>query len=106
MINKKSHNSHTDPLFRSSKILKIQDFYNYQSAIFMFDYTRKKCPTRLTLFSHIITKPKVYDLQDNLDYYAYHAVCQILQVNFLFTCYHQFGTNGQANYLKIQPVIN
>ena len=44
MINKKSYNSHTDPLFRSSKILKIQDLYNYQSAIFMFDYTRKKLP--------------------------------------------------------------
>ena len=37
------------------------------------------------LFSHIITKSKVYDLQDNLDCCTYHAVSQILQVNFLFT---------------------
>ena len=88
MINKKSYNSHTDPLFRSSK---IQDLYSYQSAIFMFDYTIKKCPTRLTPFSHIITKSKVCDLQDNLDCCTYHVVCQIVQVNFLFTCYHQFG---------------
>ena len=32
------------PLPRMIKILKIQDLYNYQSAIFMFDYTRKKLP--------------------------------------------------------------
>ena len=42
MINTKSCNSHTDPLFFSSNIIQMQDLYNYQAAIFMFDYTRKK----------------------------------------------------------------
>ena len=45
MINKKSYNSHTDPLFLSSSIIKMQDLYNYQATIFMFDYTRKKLPS-------------------------------------------------------------
>ena len=44
MINKKSYNSHTDPLFLSSNIIKMQDLYNYQATIFMFDYTRTKLP--------------------------------------------------------------
>ena len=61
MINKKSYNSHTDPLFRSSKILKIQDLYNYQSAIFMFDYTRNKRPPGLIApllrFWHLLGNP-------------------------------------------------
>ena len=38
----------------------------------------------MTQFSHIITKSKVYNLQDNLDYCTYHAVSQILQVNSLY----------------------
>ena len=45
MINNKSYNSHTDPLFLSSNIIKMQDLYNYQATIFMFDYTRKKLPS-------------------------------------------------------------
>ena len=72
----------------------------------MFDYTKNNCPSRLTQFSHIITKSKVYYIQDNLDNCTSQAVSQILQVNFLFTCHRQFGTNGQAIYQKIQPVIN
>ena len=52
----KTSNSH--PLFRSSKILKIQDLYNYQSAIFMFDYTRKKLPN---LFDSVF--PYIHEIQ-------------------------------------------
>ena len=36
-INRAPHNSHTDPLFKATEILKILDFYTYQAIIFMFD---------------------------------------------------------------------
>ena len=44
-INKATYNSHTDPLFRSSQILKVPDLYLYQSTLFMFDYVNKNLPS-------------------------------------------------------------
>ena len=39
IINSAGYNSHTDPLFSKSNILKFADLYEYQCALFMFDYT-------------------------------------------------------------------
>ena len=44
IINNASFNSHTEPLFRSSKIMKITDMYEYQSALFIFDFIHDKLP--------------------------------------------------------------
>ena len=44
-INKATYNSHTDPLFRSSQVLKVPDLYLYQSTLFMFDYVNKNLPS-------------------------------------------------------------
>ena len=49
-INKATYNSHTDPLFRSSQVLKVQDLYIYQSALSMFDYVQNNLPVS---FNHI-----------------------------------------------------
>ena len=35
-------NSHTDPLFKTSGILKLNDLYEYQCLMFMFDYITSK----------------------------------------------------------------
>ena len=43
-INKGAYNSHTDPLFHASNILKLDDLYQYQAALFMFDYTHNNLP--------------------------------------------------------------
>ena len=44
VINNKRYNSHTDPLFKKSKILKIEDLFQYQAALFMYDYKYEKLP--------------------------------------------------------------
>ncbi len=44
LLNKASYNSHTDPLFRQSKILKVSDLYEHQVALFMHDYCMNKVP--------------------------------------------------------------
>jgi hypothetical protein len=44
IINKSLYNSHTDPLFKKSCILKIEDQYVYQATLFMQDYAMKKLP--------------------------------------------------------------
>ena len=38
VINNKRYNSHTDPLFKKTKILQIEDLFQYQAALFMYDY--------------------------------------------------------------------
>ncbi len=43
-INKDAFNSHIDPLFHSSQILKLDDLYHYTSSQFMFDYINSNLP--------------------------------------------------------------
>lgn len=43
-INKAKFNSHTDPLFKNSDILKIMDLYEYNAAIFMHDFIHNELP--------------------------------------------------------------
>ena len=42
-VHKTKYNEHTMPLFRSSKILKIEDMYKLQLFMFMFSYYRIFC---------------------------------------------------------------
>ena len=45
IINNAPYNSHTDPKFKSSKILKIPDLFIYQSLLFMYDFLSNKLPS-------------------------------------------------------------
>ena len=44
VINKSEYNSHTDPLFKSSKILKLNDLYESQVVVFMQHFLHHKLP--------------------------------------------------------------
>jgi hypothetical protein len=44
-INKASYNSHTEPLFKQSNIMIINDQYDYEVALFMHDYMTNNLPT-------------------------------------------------------------
>jgi len=44
IINKTAFNGHTDPLFGSSRILKLDYLYQYISCLFMFDYVNNNLP--------------------------------------------------------------
>ena len=46
-VHKTKYNEHTMPLFRSSKILKIEDMYKLQLLMFMFSYYRNILPSPL-----------------------------------------------------------
>ena len=50
-------NSHREPLFKKMHILKIQDQYEYEAAIFMTNFTQNKLPSsfnNLFTFNHEI----------------------------------------------------
>jgi len=43
-VNNSHFNSHTDPLFEKSQILKIKDMYEFQTVLFIYDYRAKQLP--------------------------------------------------------------
>ena len=43
-INNKKFNSHTDPLFKRSGILKLSDIYQMEVILFMHDYINDRLP--------------------------------------------------------------
>ena len=56
-IHKSGYNSHTDPLFQQSGILKLKDLYEYQTTLFMLDYINKRLPRSFNstfIFNHQI----------------------------------------------------
>jgi len=44
IINNVSYNGHSDPLFKANRILKLNDMYEHQALLFMFDYMANKLP--------------------------------------------------------------
>ena len=44
IINNASYNSHTEPLFKKSGILKFPDLFELQVSIFMYKYENNICP--------------------------------------------------------------
>ncbi len=44
VINNAPHNGHTEPLFKSSGILKLDDLFEYQCVMFMHDYLVNNLP--------------------------------------------------------------
>ena len=50
IINRKAYRSHTDPLFRSENILKVNDLYTLQCGLFVFDFMHDNLPVSFTDF--------------------------------------------------------
>ena len=44
-IHNKKYNSHTDPLFKHSRILKLSDLHELEVLLCMHDYTNTKLPS-------------------------------------------------------------
>ena len=54
-INKANYNSHTEPLFKRSKILKLNDLYELKVILFVNDFIANKLPisfNNIFLFNH------------------------------------------------------
>ena len=61
VINNKRYTSNTDPLFKKSKILKIEDLFQYQAALFMYDYKYEKLPVPL---EELLNKMMNFQIQE------------------------------------------
>ncbi len=67
IINHQPYRAHTDQLFKSEKILKVQDLYKLNIALFMYDFIYNKLPTSFSqlfpssLSSQITTRSASYN---------------------------------------------
>ncbi len=58
IINGKSYNYHTEPLFKTSDILKIQDQYKYNVLLFMQHIKHGKLPKSLNNLNYFTNRPQ------------------------------------------------
>ena len=77
-IHNSTYNSHTDPLFKLSNIMKLEDVYNYQMALFMYDLSHKKLP-----LSFDSTFKFTYEIQS-------HRVTRQSLKMYIPTCHTEF----------------
>ena len=83
-INKSGLNSHTDPLFKRSDILKPKDLYEYQTTLFMLDFINNRLPLPFNStfqFNHQIQLDKPI-------YFIFHFASALLLANFHYTFTH------------------
>ena len=66
IINAKPYNYHTEPLFKTCKILKIQDHYTYNVLTFMHQLKYKKLPSSFDAINYFDTLNKPLTSQSHL----------------------------------------
>ena len=54
IINRSKYDDHTNPLFKASSILKLEDLIYFHNALFMYDYYNNNLPN---VFNTFFTKP-------------------------------------------------
>ena len=82
-IYNKRYNSHTDPLFKESRILKISDLYQLEVMTFMHDITHGKLPISFVFFIDFIFN------NSNITSARYHIPWQ-----FFLVIHPPCGTGG------------
>ena len=81
-IHRSNYNSHTEPLFKSSGILNVKDLYDFQVALFMYNYVCKKLPYPFdNTFRHNYEEFRIATRQDSLTFYLLKNVTMFLPVN-------------------------
>ena len=76
IINRVAYTSHTDPLFKTSKILKLHDLYILQACLFTYDFERKQLPPSVThYFRH------THDIHPHIHTRQSHLIHQTLARN-------------------------
>ena len=60
LITKSKYNSHTDPLFRDLRIIKLSDMLNLKMIMFYYDYERRALPNYF-IDSFLIRQNRIHD---------------------------------------------
>lgn len=71
IINNKSYNSHTEPLFKSNNILRLEDLYFNQVSLFMHDLNHRNLPVSFNdIYTHVnVNREGMATRQTPLNYY-------------------------------------
>ena len=75
ILNNAAYNAHSDPLFKSNKILKFQDIYQFQINKFMYQVYHKQLPITLSqMFNANDTIHDITQEQDSIHTYKQDAL--------------------------------
>jgi len=99
-INRAHFNSHTEPLFKSSAVLKVSDQYIFQVTMFMYDYTHGNFPNSFDRTYLVIFK------LDNLTCYISLRVILTIAAACPFTTFHVSGIITQHCITHIDHNLN
>lgn len=115
------YNSHTEPLFKYLRILKISDMYNQQELKFYFRYVNKLLPD---FFANVnlmrINEQHGYNTTGNLNFVTYRfkynfSQCSMMKrlprviSNSPISILNKISThslNGFSNYIKVNKLEN
>ena len=64
-IHNKKFNSHTDPLFKRSRILRISDIYKLEVMLFMYDFINDSLPQSFRHTFSLVSGNHTYDTRQN-----------------------------------------
>ena len=88
------HNSHTDSLFKSCGILKLEDLYLQQSLLFVFDFLSNNLPVSFTdMFKFNRDMPDAR-ITRHLSCYILTDANLNLQAHFLYIPFPLCGIDG------------
>ena len=92
LVTKSSYNSHTDPLFKTTRILKLDDMFEYHTMLFMYDYTNNTLPKS---FTHFFQTHRDIDTIYSQIITIYQNRNPCSRQNYLHQCFRRHGTNRQ-----------
>jgi hypothetical protein len=107
-IHNKKYNSHTDPLFKQSGILKLSDLYQQEIMLFMHDYTHDKLPRSFqNLYKFNRNMHGAYETRQNQLFFVHRTKSRFVDKLPLFyfpTMWNKWSTQLDVNttysYLK------
>ena len=105
-INKASYNSHTEPLYKKSGVLKVTDQYNCEVILFMHDYVTNKLPISFnsTFKYHRDIQDDRQTRQSNLFYID--KCDQMLQRCCLYITFLVYGMTGRKKQVThLQNIV-
>ena len=102
-IHNTKFNSHTDPLFKHSGILKLSDLYQLEVMLFMHDYSHNKLPKSFKNFYHINRDVRgTYDTRQSYMYYIPSTKSRFVDKLPFF----QFPTIWNSWYAKLNVQVS
>ena len=106
-IHNSGYNSHTDPLFQHSGILKLRDLYEFQISYLCMIIVTTNFQTRSARYLNSIMRCNLYVQPDSLIWCIFRDVTRSFQANYPYITFLYTGISGVTSGLacNLVPVL-